>query len=63
MTPEKHETETQRLAMTDSTMVRTDPRLAPSAGVSEGEGVKCYAARTGKPASAPDPLALTPAFG
>jgi hypothetical protein len=49
--------------MTDSTMVRTDPRLAPSAGVSEGEGVKCYAARTGKPASAPDPLALTPAFG
>jgi hypothetical protein len=40
-----------------------DGRTAEAVCRGEGEGLKGCAARTGKPASALDPLALTPAFG
>jgi hypothetical protein len=50
------------LAATDAAMGRTDPRLTHCAGL-RARGLKGYATRTGKPAVALDPLALTPAFG
>src|SRR5271165_2907793 len=46
-------------AASDTAMVRTDPRLTQCAG-GEGEGLKGCATRTGEPAVALDPLALTP---
>ena len=49
-------------AATNTAMVRTDPR-ADALCWGEGEGLKGCATRTGKPAVALDPLALTPAFG
>ncbi len=41
----------------------TDGRPGCSMMLAPGEGLKGCAARTGKPASALDPLARTPAFG
>jgi hypothetical protein len=50
---------TRALAATDTAMVRTDP-TADALCWAEGEGLKGCARRTGKPAVALDPLALTP---